>query len=267
MTSHRGNAGIASRERWIGLVVGAAFVLAVTERAPTLSAQEHNAPHWSYAGATSPTHWGELDSAFAACARGHGQSPIALRSSHHGPASFPTFSYATSPINVVNNGHTIQANVAPGSIVVADGDRYELRQFHFHHPSEHTLDGAQYPAELHFVHADAQGRLLVVGLLATEGAENQALAPLLDATPKEAGDSASVSSFDLKALMDDYPSRGALRYAGSLTTPPCTEGVQWVVLRQPVQLSKEQLHRLVQLLGKNARPVQAPYGRVVTATP
>ena len=218
--------------------------------------------HWGYEGPGSPEHWGSLNPAFAACASGTEQSPVDLTGATVSDLSSLAFDYAPSPISIVNNGHTIQVDYAPGSGLVLDGVRYELLQFHLHHGSEHTVDGARFPLELHLVHRNTSGALAVVGVLFEAGSANETLTPLWSQLPAEAGPATSVAGeVDAAALLPER--RTTWRYPGSLTTPPCTEGVSWIVMTEPVALSAEQIEAFGAIFPNNARPVQPLNERAV----
>ena len=217
-------------------------------------------PHWGYEGEHGPEHWGSLDPGFAVCSNGREQSPIDLTGAEPGALSEIVFEYAPSPISILNNGHTIQVDYQAGSGLVLDGARYGLVQFHFHHRSEHTVDGADFPLEMHLVHADADGALAVVGVLVEEGGANEALAPVFRQMPGEAGPAAMVEgTVDAAALLPGR--RTTWRYAGSLTTPPCSEGVSWLVMTEPVTASRGQIEAFKALFPVNNRPVQPLNGR------
>jgi len=223
--------------------------------------------HWGYEGPHAPEHWGSLDPGFAACSHGREQSPIDLTGAEPVTLSEIGFEYAPSPISIQNNGHSIQVNYEPGSGIVLDGTRYGLVQFHFHHRSEHTVDGADCPLELHLVHADADGALAVVGVFVEEGAANGALAPVWRHLPAKAGPAALVQgTVDAAALLPER--RTTWRYRGSLTTPPCSEGVSWLMMTEPVTASREQIEAFAALFPVNNRPVQRLNGRrLVTDRP
>lgn len=219
--------------------------------------------HWTYAGEEGPDHWGELDATYQACKTGRQQSPIDI----HQPAAQDladiSFSYQPAAVKVLNNGHTIQAApAAAGSFIELDGKRYDLAQFHFHDPSEHTVEGKPFPMELHLVHKAADGSLAVVGVLIEEGAANTTLAPVFAHMPATANATEEVADeIDFNALIPS--SHLYYHYAGSLTTPPCTEGVNWLVLKEPIAVSAEQLNAFKQLIGANSRPVQQLEGRTL----
>ncbi len=217
-------------------------------------------PHWGYGGGLGPDHWGSLDPGFAVCSNGREQSPIDLTGAEREALSEIGFEYAPSQISIGNNGHSIQVDYQAGSGIVLDGTRYGLVQFHFHHRSEHTVDGADFPLELHLVHADNDGALAVVGVFLEEGAANEALAPVWRHLPAKAGPTALVAgTVDAAALLPER--RTTWRYAGSLTTPPCSEGVSWLVLTEPVTASREQIEAFSAVFPVNNRPVQPLNGR------
>lgn len=219
-------------------------------------------PHWDYAGKLGPQHWSTLDAKFSACA-GRNQSPVDL--SRFIEAELPPirFDYRDGGHDVVNSGHTVQVDYDAGSSISIDGDVFSLKQFHFHAPSENRIDGKSFPIEAHFVHADAQGNLAVVAVMFVRGAGNRALEPLWARLPAKAGDRRSLSP-ELAAQELLPANRDYYRYEGSLTTPPCSEGVRWFVLKQPVTASAAQIGRLAQVLGHpNNRPVQPIGARVV----
>lgn len=225
---------------------------------------EEDTAHWGYEGSTGPTAWASLDPANAACGTGRAQSPIDLTGETARDLPDLAPAYVSFPLTVWNNGHTVQVPAAAGSRLVVGDRTSALVQLHLHTPSEHLVDGAPAQGELHLVHKDAEGRLSVVGVLLTEGsADNAAFAPLVDNLPSDEGEPAPVSgaTLDPSALLP--ASLGYRTYAGSLTTPPCTEGVTWYVLDTPVQLSEEQLEQLREVMGANARPVQPIHDRAL----
>jgi carbonic anhydrase len=224
------------------------------------------APHWSYEGATGPDHWSDLDTANAVCKAGGSQSPIDLANALRVPA-LPglQISYAATRVKVTNNGHTFQVNVDKGSSLTIDGKRYDLLQFHFHTPSEHTIDGKAYPLELHLVHQAADKSLAVIGVMFAEGNPNTTLARFWDRMPRAQSELDAGVSIELKDLlpraMDDY-----FTYSGSLTTPPCSESVRWIVVKQPLQLSKAQITTFRSVFPMNARPIMPLGARYVLSS-
>ena len=214
---------------------------------------------WGYEGDRGPAHWGSLDQAFSVCGVGAAQSPIDLAGGTDGDFAAIEFDYGAHRATVVNTGHTVQVNVDPGSGMILGDTRYELLQFHFHHGSEHTVGGVQLSMELHLVHRSDRGALAVVGVLLGEGAANEALAPIWERIPSQANAAEAVpDAVDVAALLPEP--RTAWRYRGSLTTPPCTEGVAWIVMSEPATLSAAQIAAFGALYARNYRPVQ-PLGR------
>ena len=221
-----------------------------------LLAQDEEPPHWGYEGEHGPAHWADLNEDYALCAEGNAQSPIDVTDATSLNLSDIEFHYGETPLAVTNNGHTIQVNVEAGSSIGYNGRDYELLQFHFHRPSEHTVDGEPAPMELHLVHRASDGDLAVVGVLLTAGdATNDAFAPIFDHLPAEAE---AVETTDLTlAVADLLPETTTFTtYSGSLTTPPCSEGVRWLVLNTPVALGEAQIEAFGALFELNARPVQ-----------
>jgi carbonic anhydrase len=222
---------------------------------PTLAAAS-GPVHWGYEGEVGPEHWGDLSPDFAACAQGKEQSPVDI------PATAPvnppglSFNYQPSPLSIVNNGHAIQVNADPGSDLAVGGATYFLTQFHLHSLSEHALNGEHTPMELHLVHKDASGHLAVIGVMIVEGAENPAYEPVLAHMPVAEGEPQVISGTTVNAG-DLLPAdRRYYRYNGSLTTPPCTEGVTWFIMAAPVELSTGQIAAFQSRYGDNYRPVQ-----------
>lgn len=219
------------------------------------------APHWGYEGEAGPEHWGELSADYALCATGQQQTPIDLANAAQENAPDVAFDYQAAPLHVLNNGHTIQV-VSDGSSSITVGETaYSLAQYHFHTPSEHTLNGESFAAELHLVHRDTQDRLAVVGVMIREGAENAAFAPILANLPSEANQEIAPEGITLDAITLVPQSHLAFEYTGSLTTPPCSEGVSWFVLAEPIEMSAEQIAALQDLIGNNNRPIQPLNGR------
>ncbi|MBK9229427.1 MAG: carbonic anhydrase family protein [Anaerolineae bacterium] len=213
--------------------------------------------HWSYGGESGPDHWGDLSPDYAACATGVEQSPVDIPADAALNAGDISFSYQPSAVNIVNNGHTVQVNYDPGSAITLNGVRYDLVQFHFHAHSEHALAGELEPMEAHLVHKNAKGGLAVVGVLLKAGSENPAYAAVLNNLPAEEGEPHAVSGASVDANQLLPTTRTYWRYNGSLTTPPCSEGVQWLVLNTPVELSDAQIAGYTAIYNANARPLQA----------
>lgn len=224
------------------LLIAGAALLALAMATGTPSAGE--APGWGYSCADgAPFVWGLLDPSFALCGEGEAQSPIVIGTAGaiHKPLPALRFEYGPTALMVVNNGHTVQANVlTPGAGTLrVDGRSYRLQQFHWHTPSEHWLDGDPSPMELHLVHQAPGGARLVVGALVRAGDENAELAKFWDELPGEKGDQVDLTGFDLAKLLP--AGFASYRYNGSLTTPPCDEGVRWAVLAEGVEMSPAQI--------------------------
>lgn len=221
--------------------------------------------HWSYAGTGAPEYWGTLKEEFATCALGKKQSPIDVSGVTVTALPALNTQYKDVPLQVVNNGHTIQVNYAPGSTLTLEGKPYELAQFHFHSPSEHTIGGKSTDMVAHFVHKAADGELAVIETQMTAGQEQSLIKSIWENLPRsgETRDSAD-TKINAAQLLPDNRSE-YFHYIGSLTTPPCTEGVRWFVLANPIQVSAEQIATFRNLFPMNARPVQAVSGRPVLA--
>lgn len=227
---------------------------------PAATVSTHKA-HWSYEGETSPEHWAELDELFTTCSTGTSQSPINIiheKVKEEESLSPIQVEYSPSPVAIINNGHTIQVNLKnQTNRVTIEGKTYTLQQFHFHLPSEHEVDGKHADMELHFVHKDEEGKLAVLGVLITEGTENAELSKLWSVLPAEESEeeTAVEGDFDMNKLLP--ADLDSFRYQGSLTTPPCTEGVQWIVLENSVPWSAEQIGTFEDIFPHDNRPVQA----------
>ncbi len=213
-------------------------------------------PHWDYLGENGPQYWANLAPEFALCSTGQNQSPIDIRRVYSGAEPRIQFNYRPSKLHVVNNGHTIQVNTDPGSFIRIDDRTFELQQFHFHTPSEHTVNGQAYDMEIHFVHKSAEGALAVVGVFMKRGAVNEGLQEVWEHLPGLPGEERSYQTVLVNAA-DLLPSAQAYYlYSGSLTTPPCSEGVRWNVMLAPVEISDAQVASFKRLFPLNARPVQ-----------
>lgn len=224
-------------------------------------AKKHHPARWGYRGAGGPDHWGDLKPGYKTCSTGRHQSPINLEATEPGHLAPLAMHYKVSLIDLVNNGHTVQANYAKGSYITLGEERYDLVQFHFHTPSEHRIAGRSFPMEIHFVHRNKRGQLAVVGVLVAFGEYNLAAREIWDHLPKRA----HTKSAETRALInarDLLPGNTKhFRYRGSLTTPPCSENVKWLVLQTPVVFSEGQIAKLHRIIGMNARPPQARNSR------
>jgi carbonic anhydrase len=213
--------------------------------------------HWGCEGDSGPDKWGQLSAEFKTCALGSEQTPIDLRGAIKAQAAPVVIGYQKIPLVILNNGHTIQVNTPPGSKLEIAGTIYELVQFHFHHSSEHLLAGKVFAMEFHLVHKAASGALAVVGVFIQPGTASSALAPVWAAMPQTETSARQVDGvpFDPSTLLPT--ARGYYRYMGSLTTPPCSEGLTWTVFRTPIEASPEQIRQFAALFPHNARPVQS----------
>ena len=197
---------------------------------------------------------GALSPEYSACSAGSNQSPINLASGTSVGAAELSFNYQPSSLTIINNGHTIQAHAPPGNSIMVDGKTFGLLQFHFHAPSEHTVEGSYFSLEMRLVHANTEGNLAVVGVLFADGKDDTVLAPVWSVMPHTTEEQGVAEGFNLAALLP--ASREIYRYSGSLTTPPCSEGVRWMVMQTPRNASAEQVHAFSALVGPNNRPVQ-----------
>ncbi len=223
-------------------------------------------PHWGYTGATGPEHWGDLESDFAACSHGHRQSPIDIHNAK--PADLPPiqFDYKRTGLHVVDNGHTIMVNVDPGSSILVGKQRFALVQFHFHKPSEEHVDGKEFPMVVHLVHKDDKGHLAVVAVLLTSGDSNGVVELVWGSLPQAGGEPSDFPAVTLDPAGLLPRERGYYTFEGSLTTPPCTEGVTWFVMKTPVTVSTSEIDRFGKRYPGNARPVQPQNDRAVKMT-
>ena len=220
--------------------------------------------HWTYEGEEGPTNWAALDHYYQACELGQQQSPVDLVPTVKADLPPIKFSYGEIPTEIVNNGHTLQVTVPDyGFSIRVEDKTYKLVQFHFHTPSEYHIQGESFPLELHLVHKDDNGVLGVVGVVIKEGAVNPTLEQIFWGAPAEGGKTQRLIDVktDLKALL---PKDGTyFRFMGSLTTPPCSEGVNWFEMRQPIEASYEQIRKFRELFPMNARPLQPLNNRLV----
>lgn len=219
-------------------------------------------PPWAYAGPGDPAHWAQLDPAFGACGKGTRQSPIDIRDGIKVALDPIGFSYQPSAFRVIDTGHTVQVNLAPGSFIEVNNRRYELKQFHFHRPSEERVDGKSFDMVAHLVHQSADGRLAVVAVLLQSGPGQEIVQSVWNNLPLEKGEEmVARNPLDPKLLLPKDPAY--FTYMGSLTEPPCSEGVLWMVMKQPVSVSPEQIAIFARLYPMNARPVQPSGDRLI----
>jgi carbonic anhydrase len=218
--------------------------------------------HWTYEGTTGPDKWGDLDAASNVCSVGSQQSPIDIIGSIKAQLPPLRIAWGKTADAIVNNGHTIQLNTAKGNTLTFGGGPYRLLQFHFHRPSEHLIRGKSFPMEAHFVHAHASGALAVVGALMVAGKPNPVFSKIIETMPKREGETVKADpAINPNGLL---PARLAYcRYPGSLTTPPCSETVEWLLLTDPVQVADAVIAGFAKLYGMNARPAQKANRRAV----
>lgn len=223
--------------------------------------------HWAYTGHGGPAEWGGLDQEFATCKLGKHQSPIDIRGAKAADLPAIKFDYKPSPLKVIDNGHTIQVNYAPGSTLEVGGKTYQLVQFHFHKPSEEKIDGKSHDMVAHLVHKDADGKLAVVAVLLDKGG---AASPTIDTIwknlPREKGKEAAVTNVSVEAAKLLPQDKGYYAFEGSLTTPPCSEGVRWLVLKSPVKIDNAEITEFGKHYSMNARPTQPLNGRAIQVT-
>jgi carbonic anhydrase len=266
MKSHR-----RRRAGWAWALAWAGCTTTTTTADPTTTVLTHPAQalsadprldRWGYRGVLGPSGWADLGAAYATCRAGRSQSPVDLAEAAVQPGPPLAVAYVPVPLRAVHDGHTVVLDLARGGTLELDGKTFQLTQAHFHHPSEHTVDGAGQPMELHLVHVADDGAMAVVAVFLRAGAENVALRPLFGALPETHG-----SALNGEGLIDPADllptDRHAFAYEGSLTVPPCTEGVRWLVLRTPIELSLEQLDAFARLFPLNARPVQKRGDRAI----
>jgi carbonic anhydrase len=220
------------------------------------------AHHWAYAGTEGPAHWG------GTCKTGKAQSPLDLKTAAASPEKLPPllFDYRPEPLHIVDNGHTVQVNVEPGSSLTVGTDRYSLVQFHFHKPSEEAVDGRHYAMVAHFVHRNAKGEFAVVAVLLQAGSDNPLVDTLWRYVPHQKGREEVLHAIMINPAQLLPINRAYLTYRGSLTTPPCTEGVRWFVIKSPATIGLNQIVAFGRLYPMNARPVQPLNKRKVLAS-
>ncbi|MGZ8374313.1 MAG: carbonic anhydrase [Nitrospira sp.] len=273
---------------WRRIVIpGVAIVCVSTLPVASLHAGETGHTTWGYEGLRGPLHWGKLGPEFSLCEKGMAQSPIDLLRAHRTILNDIQFSYKDAPFHVVNNGHTLQ-EVEPlsetaksrypkhgqtvlhfdkDSTIVFDEDLYLLEQFHFHVPSEHTIDQKHYPMELHLVHHNERHEVAVVAVFMEEGKHNPFFETFLEHAPAKVGEVSDDHNHTVNPMTLLPERRSYYRYSGSFTTPPCSEGVIWAVMHDPIEVSAEQIQKFRTLVGHdNVRPIQPLHKRFVLET-
>ena len=237
-----------------------------TDAKKTVMAPEMPGENWQYRGETGPRHWADLSPENIQCKAGKNQSPIDLRSQHGvGTVGLAELDirYRDVPLKVINTGKTLQVNYPLGSYIKVGGHRYELMNFHFHTPSEHMKEGFHYPMEVQLVHRDGDGNVAMIAVIFQEGEENEHLQVLLDHLPKEINKQEIHRGANLNPVMFFPGNTDFFKYSGSLTTPPCSEGVYWMVFNQTIEASAEQIQQMNEVMGENARPIQKIYSRTL----
>jgi len=234
-----------------------------------------NAAHWDYGAESGPAHWAELSPLYVQCGEGTSQSPIDIRNLavvevvggdrlklDYAPASL-RITRNEHVVDLIDNGHTIQVQYDEGSTLLEGGRTFELAQYHFHAPSEHTIEGRSFPMEMHLVHRAGNGELAVIGVLIAVGRHNKAFDPLWANLPKKPGDTRHIEGVTV-SVDDLLPGVAShYRYSGSLTTPPCSEGVSWFLGSNPIERSREQIAAFTSIISDNNRPTQPLNGRSV----
>ena len=227
------------------------------------SSSVSNKAAWGYGAENGPAVWGRLSADYALCAEGSRQSPIDLRNPT--PANLPaiTFNYRPTPLKVHNNGHTIEVASNGENWLKVGNERYSLAQYHFHAPSEHTVDGRSFDMEMHLVHRNEEGALAVIGVLIERGSRHIPLDRVWAHLPQAVGEMERIEGVSVNPVDLLPPDRRAYRYDGSLTTPPCSQDVSWYVIATPIEVSDAQIAAFEAIVHKNNRPVQALNGREV----
>lgn len=218
--------------------------------------------HWSYSGTTAPEYWADIDPKNQFCREGKHQSPVNLTNFIEADLPELAIQYQTQATEILHNGHTVRINMAAGSHLGVDGLILPVKQFHFHSPSENHIDGESFAMEAHIVHGDDEGHFAVIAIMFKEGAENPALASIWENMPSKAGERRPLDSVDLAGLLPD--NKDYYRFTGSLTTPPCSEGLRWLVMKNAVTASKSQIEQFQKVMQHpNNRPLQPINARVI----
>ena len=230
--------------------------------AAALQAHVHKSVHWSYGGDAGPVRWADMSPEWAACGNGNRQSPIDIRSGIKVDLEPIAFDYKPTGFSIIDNGHTIQVNLGAGNHITVGGRMFELLQFHFHRPSEERINGRAYDMVAHLVHRDASGKLAVVAVLIERGGARKLVQTVWNNMPLEKNETVTpAGAMDMNEILPAR--REYFTYMGSLTTPPCSEGVLWMVMKDPVTISQEQIDIFARLYQMNARPIQATAERLI----
>jgi len=219
--------------------------------------------HWGYEGEATPENWAKLTPEYQMCDLGRNQSPVNISGAIKAQVTDLEIHYGETSGNIVNNGHTIQINEKdPNDYVVVNGEKYTLVQFHFHAPSENEINGESFPLEGHFVHKNDKGELLVMAIMFEEGDKNPVVEKFLSILSEEEEVPVDFDKINIAAFLPK--STGYYRFSGSLTTPPCTEGVTWVILKDTMTLSKDEIEKFEhEFKHHNNRPIQPLHGRLI----
>ena len=235
---------------------------AVVKAAPPPPPPVARGTHWSYEGDSGPANWSKINVDWAKCGNGSRQSPIDIRDGMKVELEQISFDYHPSSFNVVDNGHTVQVGVSGGNYITVQNRMFELQQFHFHRPSEERINGKAFEMVVHLVHRDAEGRLAVLALLLERGAPQATIQTVWNNLPLEKFETMQptilLDPAEMLPVRRDY-----YTYMGSMTSPPCSEGVLWLVMKQPVQASPAQMALFSRLYPLNARPIQPGNGRII----
>jgi len=246
------------------LIMVVALILGLLFSVSPFTEASGGATHWGYTGHENPNNWGNLAHEYALCKEGKQQSPIDISDTKHKNLRPIKTNYKSTPLNVLNNGHTIQVNYNPGSYMTIGTDKYKLLQFHFHSPSENKVNGKAFDMEMHLVHKADDGEIAVLAVFLKKGKNNVALQKIWDSMPDGVGQTeSSGQSIDVTELLPS--AKSYWQFTGSFTTPPCTEHVVWNVFQNPITVSQSQINKFLSTIGEDARPVQPVNERTIYA--
>ncbi len=250
----------------LGLVAFGSLAVSASDLKNVVSAGsksiKNHAIHWGYEGVGEPKNWGHLKSEFIACGNGKVQSPIDVSSPINADIPDINVKYEDRPLRILNNGHTIQVNYDGGAMTVGE-KKYNILQLHFHAASENSIDGKIYDMEMHFVHKRDDGALGVLGVMIEEGKKNDAMEKIWNKLPAKAGEEKLYNDIVINVANILPSSLRHYRFMGSLTTPPCSEGVNWHVLKEPIEMSSSQIKKFTSIYNGNARPIQKQNSRII----